>query len=249
MVVGGGIIFTSEATFIIIPGSIRKHSKRKMLFTTHTPVSAGNDTFPLNQIESCFDANLITALKISKEELFALGRTNPADSEEWFGMTPLALRMCRSANGVSEKHGEVSRELWLKMFPEASGAAEVPITHITNGVHAPTWIAPAFQQLYEKHIGNDWAETLKKESAWNEAIEKIPNEEIWQSHQLLKQLFIAFIRSRTFSKETGLRETINEHHDTRRLFSPDVLTIGFARRVAAYKRWNLLMSDLDRLLK
>ncbi|MDQ3749133.1 MAG: alpha-glucan family phosphorylase, partial [Acidobacteriota bacterium] len=93
----------------------------KCVFTTHTPVAAGNDTFPLDQIEDCFDSNFIASLKISKEELFALGRTNPDHAEEWFGMTPLALRMSRSANGVSEKHGEVSRKLWLKMFPEKSG--------------------------------------------------------------------------------------------------------------------------------
>jgi starch phosphorylase len=219
------------------------------VFTTHTPVAAGNDTFPLNQIEDCFDSNFIASLKISKEELFALGRTNPTDAEEWFGMTPLALRMSRSANGVSEKHGEVSRKLWLKMFPENLGAAEVPITHITNGVHAPTWIAPAFQTLYETHVGANWSEVLKDEAAWREAIEAIPDAEIWRTHRLLKQLLISFIRQKTFSKETGSHETINEHEDTRRLFSADVLTIGFARRVAAYKRWNLILSDVERLLK
>ncbi len=223
--------------------------REKCVFTTHTPVAAGNDTFPPKQIEDCFDANFIHALKISKEELLALGRTEPKNVEEWFGMTPLALRMSRSANGVSEKHGEVSRELWLKMFPDKQSAAEVPITHITNGVHAPTWIAPIFQTLYKNHIGESWTEILKDETAWQAAIERIPDAEIWQTHRLLKQLLIAFIREKTFSKETGLHNTINEHENTSRLFSPDVLTIGFARRVAAYKRWNLLLTDLERLLK
>ena len=219
------------------------------VFTTHTPVAAGNDEFAPQQIEDCFDENFIAALKISKEELFALGRTNPQDSEEWFGMTPLALRMTRQANGVSEKHGEVSRRLWLKMFPEKTDAAEVPITHITNGVHAPTWIAPTFQELFVKYIGADWTETLKNQPEWQAAIEKIPDAEIWQAHLRLKQLLISFIRLKTFSKETGSQETINERGDTNQLFSPDVLTIGFARRVAAYKRWNLLLTDLERLLK
>ena len=223
--------------------------REQCVFTTHTPISAGNDVFPPEQIEDCFDGNFIAALKISKAELFALGKTNPKDAEEWFGMTPLALRMSRSANGVSEKHGEVSRELWLKMFPEKTSADEVPITHITNGVHAPTWIAPAFQTLYEKHIGADWAEVLKDETAWSEKIERIPDREIWQTHRQLKQLLVAYIRRQTFSKETGLHETINEHEDTRKLFSADVLTIGFARRVAGYKRWDLILTDLDRLLK
>ncbi len=225
------------------------HVREQCVFTTHTPVSAGNDVFPLEQIKDCFDENFISALKISRDELFALGRTKPADTEEWFGMTPLALRMSRSANGVSEKHGEVSRQLWLKMFPEITTAGEVPITHVTNGVHAPTWIAPALQTLYKKHIGADWTEVLKDETAWRTAVEPIPDREIWQTHRLLKQLLIAYIRHKTFSKETGLHETINEHEDTRKLFSPDILTIGFARRVAAYKRWDLILSDLERLLK
>ena len=223
--------------------------RKRCVFTTHTPVAAGNDTFPPNQIKDCFDSNFIDSLKISKDEFFALGRTNSGNTEEWFGMTPLALRMSRSANGVSEKHGEVSRELWRKMFHEESDAAEVPITHITNGVHAPTWIAPAFQTLYETHVGANWSEVLKDEAAWREAIETIPDAEIWRTHRLLKQLLISFIRQKTFSKETGSLDTINEHEDTRRLFSADVLTIGFARRVAAYKRWNLILSDVERLLK
>jgi len=223
--------------------------REKCVFTTHTPVSAGNDVFPPEQIEGCFDQNFIAALKISKDELFALGKTNPDNAVEWFGMTPLALRMSRSANGVSEKHGEVSRELWLKMFPEIKSADEVPITHITNGVHAPTWIAPAFQTLYEQHIGADWTEALKNKTVWRAAIEQIPDREIWKKHRHLKQLLVAYIRQQTFSKETGLHETINEHEDTRKLFSADVLTIGFARRVAAYKRWDLILSDLERLLK
>lgn len=223
--------------------------KQKCVFTTHTPVEAGNDSFAPELIEACFDENYINALKITKEELFALGRTREDDSAEWFGMTPLALKMTRSANGVSEKHGEVSRDLWLKMYPEGTKNEDVPITFITNGVHAPTWIAPAFQRLYEKNIGADWTETLQNETKWREAIERIPDVEIWKTHKLLKQLLIAFVRERVYSTQTGLRDTINENENPQILFDADVLTIGFARRVAAYKRWNLLMTDLERLLK
>ncbi len=226
-----------------------KDVRQKCVFTTHTPVAAGNDTFAPELIEACFDKNFVNALKISKEELFGLGRTNPENRTEWFGMTPLAIRLTRSANGVSEKHGEVSRELWLKMFPEKSCAAEVPISFVTNGVHAPTWIAPGFQKLYEKNIGADWMEILKDETKWRASIEKIPDVEIWKTHKLLKQLLISFIRQKVYSAQTGLHDTINENEDTRALFDADVLTIGFARRVAAYKRWNLLMTDLERLLK
>jgi len=221
----------------------------KCVFTTHTPIAAGNDEFSPEKLSHCFDANFFSDLKISEPEFFALGRAKPDNEKEWFGMTPFALRMSRSANGVSEKHGEVSRSLWLKMFPEETKPEDVPITHITNGVHAPTWIAPVFQTLYEKHIGANWLELTRDESKWREAIENIPDAEIWNSHLLLKNLLVSFIRQRTFSKETGLHETINEREDTRKLFSPDVLTIGFARRIAAYKRWDLLFSNLDRLLK
>ena len=227
----------------------RSKVREQCVFTTHTPVAAGNDEFAPQQIDTCFDDNFINALKISKEQLFALGRTNPEDSSESFGMTPLALRMTRKANGVSEKHGAVSRELWLKMFPGKTDAKDVPITFITNGVHAPTWIAPTFQELFVKHLGADWTETLKNQPEWQKAIETIPDAEIWQTHLRLKQLLISFIRLKTFSQDTGAQETINERGDTNQLFSPDVLTIGFARRVAAYKRWNLLLSDLDRLLR
>lgn len=224
-------------------------TREKCVFTTHTPVAAGNDNFPPDLLEKCFDAEFFNQLKISKNDLFALGRTNPDDQLEWFGMTPLAMRLTRSANGVSAKHGEVSRELWLKMFPEGTLTEEVPIKHITNGVHAPTWVAPVFQRLYEKNIGANWLEITRNETEWREAIEQIPDAEIWNAHLLLKNLLVAFIRHKTFSKETGLHDTINEHEDTRKLFSPDVLTIGFARRVAAYKRWNLLLTDLERLLQ
>lgn len=223
--------------------------REQCVFTTHTPVAAGNDVFSLDKIRECFHKSYLESLKITENEFFALGRTNPDDEKEWFGMTPLALRMARSANGVSEKHGEVSRELWLKMFPEGTKTEDVPITHITNGVHAPTWIAPVFQTLYCKFIGENWLEISRDETAWKAAIEQIPDEQIWNTHLYLKNLLVSFIRQRTFSKETGLHETINEHEDTRKLFDPNVLTIGFARRVAAYKRWNLLMSDLERLLK
>lgn len=233
-----------DADFAAAVANVRE----KCVFTTHTPVEAGNDVFPPEKVAACFSSDFVDSLKISAEEFFALGRTDPADEHEGFGMTPLALRMARSANGVSEKHGEVSRDLWLRMFPEADSSSDVPITHITNGVHAPTWVAPLLKKVYEKHIGPNWPELVRDADAWKSAIAAIPDADIWRAHRHLKQLLISFVRNRTLAKETGGFDTINEREDTRRLFDPDVLTIGFARRVAAYKRWNLLMTDLDRLL-
>jgi starch phosphorylase len=234
-----------DASFEEAKDAVREHC----VFTTHTPVAAGNDAFSTDELRDCFDANFIASLKLSEDAFFDLGRIDTGDDTESFGMTPFALRMCRSANGVSEKHGEVSRELWIRMFSENAEPNDVPITHVTNGVHAPTWIAPAFQDLFERFIGTEWKQQVHDKDAWAAAIDRIPDSEIWQTHLLLKNLLIAFIRERTSAKDTGTRETIHEHIDTHKLLSPAVLTIGFARRVAAYKRWNLLLADLDRLLR
>jgi glycogen phosphorylase len=223
--------------------------REQCVFTTHTPVAAGNDAFSTAELYGCFDKNFIAGLKLTEQQFFGLGRIDPSDESEQFGMTPFALRMCRSANGVSEKHGEVSRGLWLSMFSENAEPNDVPITHVTNGVHPPTWIAPGFQSLYESRLGPDWPKLTHDANAWATAIDLIPDAEFWNVHQTFKNLLIAFIRLRTKAKETGTQETINERQNTRNLCSPDVLTIGFARRVAAYKRWNLILSDLDRLLK
>ncbi len=223
--------------------------RTKCVFTTHTPVSAGNDSFSTEQLNGCFDREFIAGLKLTDQEFFGLGRIDPDDDSEQFGMTPLSLRMCRSANGVSEKHGEVSRQLWVSLFPEATIADEVPISHVTNGVHPATWIAAPFQAIFRKKMGEAWASASRHTEKWAEAIGRLSDDEIWQTHLSLKQLLIAFVRERTRAKETGSKNTIHEHRDTRGLFSANVLTIGFARRVAAYKRWNLLLSDLDRLLR
>ncbi|MBK8150552.1 MAG: alpha-glucan family phosphorylase [Acidobacteria bacterium] len=234
-----------ELTFQDAVAAVRE----KCVFTTHTPVEAGNDVFSPDKLRGCFSSGFVSSLRITEEEFLALGRTEPDDETEWFGMTPLALRMTRSANGVSEKHGEVSRKLWLKMFPAGTDSDDVPIRHITNGVHAPTWIAPSLKALYERHIGPNWPSLLTDQTAWRAGIESIPDAELWHSHKQLKQLLISFIRQRTLAKDTGLLDTINEREDTRKLFDANVLTIGFARRVAAYKRWNLVMTDLERLLR
>jgi len=130
-----------EASFA---GAVEK-VREKCVFTTHTPVAAGNDAFSPDVLIECFSKEFIDSLKLTSGEFLALGRADLTDDKEFFGMTPLAIRMCRSANGVSAKHGEVSRGLWLKMFPDLSDAGSVPITSVTDGVHAPTWVAPVFQ--------------------------------------------------------------------------------------------------------
>jgi starch phosphorylase len=222
--------------------------RSKCVFTTHTPVAAGNDTFDPALLIECFSAEFIESLKLTPKEFVALGRADLSDDSEFFGMTPLAIRMCRSANGVSKKHGEVSRALWLKMFSGIGGAENVPISSVTNGVHCPTWIAPIFQALYVEHIGPNWQQLIEDKDGWSAAVNGIPDAEIWNAHLSLKRLLVSFVRHRTRAIETGELHTINERKDTASLFSPDALTIGFARRVAAYKRWDLIFSNLQRLL-
>lgn len=220
--------------------------RERCVFTTHTPVAAGNDEFEIDLLTRSFGASFEKELGLSHEEFIALGRTDPTNAREAFGLTPLAIRMCRSTNGVSRKHGEVSRALWQKLWPE--GAVEqVPITHVTNGVHAPTWIAPLLRSLFEKHIGSDWQARLQDRAAWAQAVRQIPDEELWATHLLLKDRLVAFIRQRSLTARLNRGESSESTEAARDMFEPGALTIGFARRVAGYKRWNLLLKDPERL--
>ncbi|GAC1446260.1 MAG: glycosyltransferase family 1 protein [Pyrinomonadaceae bacterium] len=217
------------------------------VFTTHTPVAAGHDEFLPSLVSYCFGGEYLESLKIPFEEFLNLGRVNAGNEEELFGLTPLALRMCRSTNGVSRKHGEVSRALWQPMFPDKS-IDDVPITSVTNGVHAPTWVAPLLASLYDKYIGEDWNDMQRDAARWAEGVAKIPDEDIWRVHCLLKQRLVAFIRERLYHARVQQHEARDYAEMARKMFDPDALTIGFARRIAAYKRWSLILTDPERLL-
>jgi glycogen phosphorylase len=221
--------------------------RERCVFTTHTPVAAGNDEFELSVVEKCFGDSYEKALGLSHDEFLDLGRVDTTNDLEWYGLTPLAIRMCRSTNGVSRKHGEVSRALWQRLFPEA-GVDDVPITYVTNGVHTPTWVAPLIRTLLEKYVGEDWATVCTHErERWQAGIESIPNEELWRAHRLLKQRLVAFVRHRSLHARLQRNESRDYTEAARILFDPEALTIGFARRVAGYKRWSLLLTDPDRL--
>ena len=217
--------------------------RERCVFTTHTPVAAGHDEFSAELIDKGFGSWYETALGLSREQFLALGRVS-GDSREAFGLTPLALRMCRSTNGVSRKHGEVSRQLWQKMWPDRS-VSEVPITSVTNGVHAATWVAPMIRALYEQHIGADWTENECDAAAWSSGIERISEVELWQAHCLLKERLVASLRHRSPRASEARGEGANSVN----MFDSKNLTIGFARRVAGYKRWDLLLSDPKRLMR
>lgn len=222
--------------------------KQRCVFTTHTPVAAGNDEFEVALLERSFGPDYEKELGLSHEEFVALGRTDPNDSTEAFGLTPLAIRMCRSTNGVSKKHGEVSRALWQKLWPGAK-LDEIAITYVTNGVHAPTWSAPLMQTLYEKYVGENWREVLRDQKQWQQGVSRISDEELWAAHSLLKQRLVAFVRHRSFLARINRDESSEYTEAAWQIFDPKVLTIGFARRVAGYKRWNLLLTDPERLLR
>ncbi|MGH9940763.1 MAG: alpha-glucan family phosphorylase [Pyrinomonadaceae bacterium] len=225
-----------------------KQVRGQCVFTTHTPVAAGHDEFLSSLIEHCFGGEYVEQLGLSHEEFLDLGRVTAGSEEELFGLTPLALRMCHSTNGVSRIHGRVSRELWREMFPDHT-AREVPITHVTNGVHAPSWVAPLIRELYAKHVGPDWEEHECDQRRWDEGVGRIADEELWRVHRLLKQRLIAFIRHRLYHARMMHGESMEYAEAARTMFDPEALTIGFARRVAAYKRWSLILHDPERMLR
>lgn len=222
--------------------------RRLCVFTTHTPIAAGNDEFDPALIERCFGEVYWRELGLTREEFIALGRVHPTRDDEPFGMTPLAIRMSRSTNGVSRKHGEVSRALWRELWPDVP-TERIPIAHVTNGVHAPTWVAPLIRAIYEKRVGKSWTEIMLDQKRWARAIEKIADEELWEAHSLLKQQLVAFIRHRSHYAWLQRGESPERVDAARTLLDPEALIIGFARRVAGYKRWSLLLTDPERLLR
>ncbi|MFL6529946.1 MAG: alpha-glucan family phosphorylase [Chthoniobacterales bacterium] len=214
------------------------------VFTTHTPVPAGNDAFPREMMRRYF-ADFAKELGIPFEELFTFGQTrmNPDDP---FSMTILALRASRHANGVSKLHGEVSRGLWKDVWSGVP-SQEVPITSITNGIHTKTWMAPEFSALYTKHLG-DWEEHLTDADFWRRVID-IPDAELWQTHQQLKRRLIEFVRERVRARRVRIGDSPEAVRASSSILDPEILTIGFARRFATYKRGALLFSDKERLAR
>jgi starch phosphorylase len=212
------------------------------VFTTHTPVPAGNDSFPREMMRKYF-GDFAAQLQIPFEEFFRFGQmsVNPADA---FSMTILALRTSRHANGVSKLHGEVSRSLWKDVWAGVPGH-EVPVTSVTNGVHTKTWLAPEFSALYRKYLG-DWEEHLTDPDFWRRVTD-IPDAQLWETHQRLKVRLIDFVRERVRAARERVGESPESIRNVNRILDPEILTIGFARRFATYKRGSLLFSDRDRL--
>jgi starch phosphorylase len=216
---------------------------REVVFTTHTPVPAGHDRFDADLIEEHLGP-LREALTLSKEAFMALGRENP-ESDERFCMTVLGLRLSRRANAVSSLHGEVSRAMWTNLF-QGKPEDAVPIGHITNGVHVPTWLAPQMFRLYDRHLGTGWHLRSSEAKIWD-GIENVDDGELWETHFHLKSRMIEFVRRRAVRQAARRDESRDVLQQLERALSPDALTIGFARRFATYKRANLILADIEKM--
>ena len=216
---------------------------REVVFTTHTPVPAGHDRFDADLIEEHLGP-LREALGLSKEGFMALGREFP-ESDERFCMTVLGLRLSRRANAVSSLHGQVSRAMWTGLS-QGKPEEAVPIGHITNGVHVPTWLAPQMFRLYDRHLGTGWHLRSSEAKIWD-GIDNVDDGELWETHFNLKSRMIEFVRRRAVKQASRRDEPRAVLQQLERVLSPDALTIGFARRFATYKRANLILADIEKI--
>ncbi len=215
------------------------------IFTTHTPVPAGNDQFPLWLIDKYF-ANVWPELGLERDGFIDLAR-HAQDWGDMFSMPVLALRLSEQRNAVSELHGQVSRNMWQFLWPDCR-VEDVPITHITNGVHTGTWLARRMRVLFERYFGPDWLQRVDDPDMWAN-IEQIPDAELWAVHRHLKRKLAMFANDR--ARQQWISGTFHPVQVVAAgaLMDPYSLTIGFARRFATYKRGNLLLRDFDRLLR
>jgi glycogen phosphorylase len=214
------------------------------VFTTHTPVPAGHDRFEPDLAQRHLEA-LAAGLAMPVAEVLALGTESPGASEPagTFGPTLLALRLCHRSNGVSALHGRVSREMWEAVFPRGR-EEEVPIGHVTNGVHVRTWLSGDMHQLIAHYMGTRWLESIYDAGIWKQ-IDSIPDAELWEVHQVLKAQLLGFVRRRMADR----RRRLGLPDPPAPPLDPEALTLGFARRFATYKRADLLLHDPDRLAR
>ena len=213
------------------------------VFTTHTPVPAGHDVFPVQLVEKALHGYW-DSLKIDRDTFMELGQQDGDDGQA-FNLTALALALSRQCNAVSELHGGVARKMWHVLWPE-SKEEDVPILHITNGIHVPTWVAPEMGRLYEKYLSPDWVERHDDPKLW-ERVTDIPDEELWAVRQLLKRKRKAAILERAQKSWAECSVVAQQVLAMGALLDPDVLTVGFIRRFAEYKRPALIFQDIERL--
>ena len=214
------------------------------VFTTHTPVPAGIDRFASDLMRAYFES-FAKGLGISFDVLLGFGREDPKDRNEEFCMTVLALRLSTWNNGVSRLHAGVSRKMWQKIWPKTP-ELDLPIDHITNGVHIPSWISKGMAETYDRYLGPRWMEDPDNVKIW-ERIDKIPDTELWRTHERARERLVTFTRKRLKDQLTRRGHSDREVAIADEVLSSETLTIGFARRFAQYKRADLVLKDMDRL--
>ena len=212
--------------------------RRHTVFTTHTPVEAGNEGYSVHEIAPVL-GGFADSLGIGRDAFYDYGRLHAGDGNDPVSITPLALRTSNAANGVSKRHGEVARHMWQRLWPDRH-ADQVPITHVTNGVHTTTWMAAPMQQLLDRHLPADWRARVADPHLW-EAIDHIPDAELWGVRCELRRSLVDMVRERSVRDRLSRGEGPEYVEAAAREFDPNVITIGFARRVAAYKRLYLLV--------
>jgi starch phosphorylase len=217
--------------------------RRETVFTTHTPVAAGNECYTFDEVEPVL-GELREGVDPHQAFFYGLCRFDPANAAEAIAITPLALRISRTAVGVSRRHGEVARAMWRRLWPGRS-VDQVPIGHVTNGVHPATWMADPMQALLDRHLGPEWRRRLAEPVAF-EAIGSIPDPELWAVRRALRHELVEYTRARSVRVRLARGEAADYVEAAARVFDPDVLTIGFARRVATYKRLHLFTRRLER---
>lgn len=216
------------------------------VFTTHTPVPAGIDRFPPDMIQRYFK-HYHEALGLDMEGLLALGRENVSDKNEFFSMAVLAIRTSRWANGVSRLHGEVSRQMWNNIWHNVP-QDEVPIKHVTNGVHARSWLSGDLIFLFDRYLGSRWQNNPADHAVW-QAVENVPDEELWRVHERRRRHLINWTRDKLEEQLRARGASPDQIKTSCEALDPSALTIGFARRFATYKRGTLLLRDLKRIEK
>lgn len=216
----------------------------KTVFTTHTPVPAGNDIFPIELVEKYFK-DFWPRLALSREEFLKLGMKPCKTLESGFNMGILALKITGKKNGVSKLHGAVSRELFGDVWPEIA-ANESPITYVTNGIHTCSWLAPTLKDLYNEYLIPYWQDNIHNNEVW-ENIKNIPNEKLWDIHQQRKNKLLKLIKENTTNRLRREKYSYEEINELTSKLNPNALTIGFARRFATYKRATLIFKDLERI--
>ena len=216
----------------------------KTVFTTHTPVPAGNDIFPLDLVKKYFK-DFWPRLGLSEEEFLKLGMKPCNELDYGFNMGILALKIAGKKNGVSKLHGAVSRELFGEVWPNIA-ASESPIGYVTNGIHTCSWLAPKLKELYNKYLIPFWQDSMHKDEIW-EKINNIPNDKLWQVHKERKEKLLQLVAKSTTERLRRSGYSYEEINEIVSKLNPDALTIGFARRFATYKRATLIFKDIERI--